>query len=172
ADYGYVQSTGATIVTGTVDIGNHTDDGMTLINLPFTYMLYGQAFTTASASSNGTLQFASSNSAYSNTCLPTSNFSYALLPYWDDLYTGDTANGHGIFTSTSGTAPNRIFNVEWRANPCCSGGAPTLNFEIRLYESQDRFDFVYGSTIGNGGTSATVGAQRDTGVSFTQFECN
>src|SRR5439155_762214 len=47
----------------------------------------------------------------------------------------------------------------------------TVNFEIRLYEGQQRFDLIYGVLNGNGG-SATVGAQKGTGSSFTQFECN
>ena len=50
----------------------------------------------------------------------------------------------GIFTSVSGTAPNRIFNIEWRtvyfADP-----NQTANHELRLYEGQTRFDVIYGT---------------------------
>jgi PKD repeat protein len=76
----------------------------------------------------------------------------------------------GIYTSISGTSPNRIFNVEWRASYFSSGqtGNP-VNFEIRLYENQSRIDFLYGTLNGNG-SSATVGIQH--GTSFTQFECS
>src|SRR6185369_2225126 len=74
-------------------------------------------------------------------------------------------------TSISGTAPNRIFNIEWRASYFAQNrrGNP-VNFEIRLYENQQRFDIVYGALNGNGG-SATVGVQAG-GAGFTQFECN
>ena len=61
---------------------------------------------------------------------------------------------HGIFTSTSGVTPNRIFNIEWRA-VYYSGGVSTssVNFEVRLYENQQRFDVIYGNlnAIANSG---------------------
>ena len=57
----------------------------------------------------------------------------------------------------SGTAPNRIFNIEWRA-VYFAAPTNTANFELRLYESQDRFDVIYGS-VANGNTSATAGMQ-------------
>ena len=37
------------IVSGTTDIGNHTDDGATLITLPFPVTIYDQTYTTANA---------------------------------------------------------------------------------------------------------------------------
>ena len=43
-------------------------------------------------------------------------------------------SGFGIFTSVSGTAPNRIFNIEWRAQ--YFPGSGSANFELRLYEGQ------------------------------------
>ena len=55
------------------------------------------------------------------------------------------ANGCGIFTSISGCAPNRIFNLEWHAVRR-ENGALTANFEVRLYENDPnrRFDLIYG----------------------------
>ena len=72
-------------------------------------------------------------------------------------------------TSTSGSAPTRIFNIEWRAVDFASGNP--INFEARLYEGQTRFDLVYGA-IPDGGGDATIGVQRGTGSRFTQYECN
>src|SRR5262249_2432512 len=72
----------------------------------------------------------------------------------------------------TGISPNRVFNIEWRASYYSgSGNGNPLNFEVRLYEGQQRFDLIYGVLNGNGG-SATVGVQKDTGSSFAQFECN
>ena len=76
--------------------------------------------------------------------------------------------GFGIFTSISGTAPNRIFNIEWRAQ--YFPGTGTANFELRLYEGQTRFDIIYG-TVNNGNTSATAGVQKND-TDFTQYFCN
>src|SRR5205823_13793650 len=134
----------ASMVPGTTDIGNHTDDGATTITLPFAYNLYGTSFTSASATSNGQLDFQTTDTAYNNTCLPDTAASYAIFPHWDDLrtdtQTGCSAftSGCGIFTSTTGTAPNRIFNIEWRA-VYFSPNTSVANFEVRLYEGQSRF---------------------------------
>src|SRR5207248_4980534 len=78
--------------------------------------------------------------------------------------------GCGIFTSVSGVAPNRIFNIEWRA-VYFGNTAQALNFEVRLYEGQSKFDLIYGA-VDQTGTSATVGVQNTGGGQFTQFECN
>src|SRR5438552_15464735 len=40
------------IVAGTTDTGNHTDDGDTLVSLPFSFQLYDQAYTSFTVSSN------------------------------------------------------------------------------------------------------------------------
>ena len=80
---------------------------------------------------------------------------------------GATA-GFGIFTSISGTAPNRIFNIEWRAQ--YFPGSGSANFELRLYEGQTRFDVIYG-TVTNGNTSATAGVQKND-TAFDQYFCN
>src|SRR5437660_362071 len=50
------QSQGA-IVPGTHDTGNHCDDCVTTIALPFPYTLYGDTYTTANISSEGLLRF-------------------------------------------------------------------------------------------------------------------
>src|SRR5262249_21557803 len=68
-----------------------------------------------------------------------------------------------------GLAPNRIFNIEWRA--VYFGSATSVNFEVRLYENQNRFDLVYGQIPGRGNT-AVVGVQSLPFYTFTQFECN
>ena len=76
--------------------------------------------------------------------------------------------GFGIFTSVSGTAPNRIFNIEWRTQYLPGSG--TANYELRLYEGQSRFDVIYG-TVTNGNTSATAGVQKND-TAFDQYFCN
>src|SRR5207249_9773935 len=159
------------IVPGTTDIGNHCDDCATTIALPFAYNLYGTSFTSASATSNGQLDFQVTDTNWTNTCLPDTSAGYAIFAHWDDLRTDISGTvGSGIFTSVSGSAPNRIFNIEWRV-VYFNNNAQQANFEIRLYEGQNRFDIVYGQQD-QGGTSATVGVQRDSGSHFTQFECN
>ena len=165
-DHYNIAQIGGSIVPGTTDIGNHGDDQVTTVALPFTYSLYGQAFTSVNLSSNGNAQFTTTDTTFTNQCLPWLTHNYTIYPYWDDLYLVNA--GFGIFTSVSGTAPNRIFNIEWRAQ--YFPGSGSANFELRLYEGQTRFDVIYG-TVTNGNTSATAGVQKND-TTFDQYFCN
>ena len=44
----------------------------------------------------------------------------------------------------TGSAPNRIFNIEWRT-VYFNDTTATANYELRLYEGQTRFDVVWGN---------------------------
>ena len=168
-----ITSSSASIVPGVADIGNHGDAVLTTISLPFAYNFYGQPYSSAIVSSDGNIQFTSGVNTYANVCLPAPGFSDSVFVFWDHLRTdGTDGPAQGIFISTNGVAPNRIFNIEWRASYYHPGrkGLP-VNFEVRLFENLPRFDLVYGSVNGSG-VSATVGSQTTQGGPFTQFACN
>ena len=167
---------GGSIVPGSTDTGNHGDDQTTTISLPFSYTIYDQTFNSITLSSNGNAQFTTTDTAFTNQCLPWNSHNYTIMPYWDDQRT-DANSGCsgfpgatcGIFTSTSGTAPNRIFNIEWRT---VYFSAPTsaANYELRLYEGQTHFDVIYGS-VALGNSSATAGVQQNDSA-FDQYFCD
>ena len=172
-----ISQIGGTIVPGTTDIGNHGEDLVTNVALPFSYMACGMPRTSINVSANGNAQFTTSDVDYlSNTCLPWSGHDCTIFPYWDDLrtddnsgctgYPGDTC---GIYTSVSGTAPNRIFNIEWRA-VYMDQPDQKANFELRLYEGQNKFDVIYG-TLEEGNSGATAGVQ-SCDTCFAQYFCN
>jgi hypothetical protein len=174
-----------TIVPGTTETGNHCAWCDTLITLPFPFVLYNQTFTAVMVNSSGRLDFVCDNepSGYTESCplpAPPHNCTYdfTIFALWHEWYTGTGAtgcstwpNGCGIFTSISGTAPNRIFNIEWRVVRR-ENDSQTGNFEVRLYENDpnQRFDVIYGSTIGVTDFD-TAGVQGPTGF-FTQDFCN
>ncbi len=176
-NYTYTASAGATIVPGTVDIGNHGDDVITSVTLPFPYTVYDLSFTTVNVSSNGNLQFNSAITGlndYINACLPVTDraYSYTIYAFWDDQITAPA--GKGVFSSVSGVAPNRIFNLEFRTcgfstATTCAAGTDT-NYEVRLYEGQTRFDLIY-AVMGLTGSSATTGIQKNT-TTYSQNTCN
>ena len=173
ANYTMTTSTGNTLVPGTTLVpGSQADDATVLITLPFTYSAYNTNYTQLRASTNGNLQFTTNNTAFSNTCpLPNSAMGVAFFPHWDDQHTGRTAS-EGIYTSVSGVAPNRIFNIEWRAEYFSpTTNAIVINYVARLYEGQQRVDFIYG-TVQNGGVSASIGVQNFAGGASTTFSCN
>jgi len=169
------------IVPGTDDTGNHTDDGSTLIALPFTYNLYDNSFNTVSVGSNGHLAFGIPLSNFNVSCIPVLGATYTIGPYWTDQCTGPCqgVNGtsYGIFTSVSGVAPNRIFNIEWRTAYYNSGGdGVPLNYEVRLYEGQLAFDVIYGtippSFTPPAGRNLSIGVQRSGSGEFTLVGCD
>jgi hypothetical protein len=171
SNYIVTQSTGE-IVPGTEDLHINCRGCTGLIDLPFSFSLYGQEFSSARVSSSGNVQFSSNNAQYVNQCLPRANFNNTIWVSWEnylDTTRRDECPTCGVYSSVSGEAPNRIFNIEWRGR----AGWPLLpvNFELRLYEDQNRFDMVYGQ-MDRGGSESVVGVQRDTGSRYTQFQCN
>ena len=144
------------IVPGTTDTGNHCDDCDTSVPLPFPFRLYDITFNSVQVSSNGRLDFVCNHEpAPGGQCLPAAGncpYVYTIFPYWAPFRTdmaepgcSTWANGCGIFTSVSGTSPNRIFNIEWHAEVSYLSNT-TYDFEVRLYENEpnQRFDVIYG----------------------------
>ena len=175
------------IVPGNTDTGNHCAWCDTTINLPFPFVLYDQTFNTVMVNSSGRLDFVCNNepSGYTETCLPAPPndcpYDYTIFALWGEWSTIRNAqgcatwpNGCGIFTSVSGTAPNRVFNIEWHAVRR-ENGALTADFEVRLYENDPnkRFDVIYGVTqpYPFALNLFTSGVQGSTGF-FTQDFCN
>src|SRR5207248_2016607 len=137
--------------------------------------LYGIPFNSVTASTNGNLQFASTNNAFTNACLPTATLNYSILPYWDDLNLSSTiSTSFGIYTSVTGSVGNRVFNIEWKG--VLFGTGTTVDFETQLFEFSNpgtgqAFDYVYANNAAANGSGATIGVQRATGASFTQYSC-
>jgi hypothetical protein len=111
ANYTYTSSQGASIEPGTSLVpGTQCDQCTATIPLPFTYYFYGQPYTSAIVGDNGTLAFVANGNGFSNLCIPRVSFNDAIMAHWDDLDMSNAASGHGIYVSTTGTAPNRRFN--------------------------------------------------------------
>ena len=130
------------IVPGNTDTGNHCAWCDTTINLPFPFVLYDQSFNAVMVNSSGRLDFVCNNepSNYTETCLPASPsncpYDYTIFALWYEWATltyppgcSTWANGCGIFTSISGSAPNRIFNIEWHVVNR-KNSVETANFEV------------------------------------------
>jgi hypothetical protein len=151
------------IVAGDTNIGNNCDECDTFIPLPFNFQLYGTTYTEVNVSSNGRLDFVNANEpgGFITACLPSPSnyftglaYDNTIFPLWQDQLTSASAPGcanfHGgecgVFTSVTGSAPNRILNIEWRTVLFSDQTAPQ-NFEVRLYENDpnQRFDVILGT---------------------------
>ena len=170
------------IVPGDTDIGSHCDDCDTVVALPFSFQLYGNTYNSVNVSSNGRLDFVTPNEpgGYVTNCLPApaniGPYDYTIFPTWEDMRTDLGLSGCaafpggtcGIFTSVSGTAPNRVFNIEWRT-VLFANNASTQNFEARLYENDPnrRFDVIIGTLNTAGADHNYVsGVQGDANTGF------
>jgi len=150
------------LVPGNTNIGSNCDECDTFIPLPFNFQLYDTAYTGVNVSSNGRLDFVNANEpgGFITACLPSPRNYFTTLPYdntifalWQDQLTSGApgcasfpGGACGVFTSVTGSAPNRIFNIEWRT-VLFSDQTAAQNFEVRLYENDpnERFDVIIGT---------------------------
>jgi hypothetical protein len=175
------------IVPGDTNIGSDCDDCDTQISLPFPFQLYGTSYNAVNVSSNGRLDFVCANEpiGYITACLPAPPnqcpYDFTIFGVWEDQLTFAVNPGCaafpggtcGIFTSVTGSAPDRIFNIEWRTVLFNDANAPQ-NHEIRLYENPNlnqRFDVIIGTlNPANADQLWVSGVQGASGI-FTQDFC-
>ncbi len=153
---------------------NPLDDGYTTVNLPFSFSYYGASYSTVNVTTNGNLQFTSAITNPVNSNIPSpAPPNAAIYPFWDDLYLVNQGN---IYTTVSGTTPNRKFVVEWRGVQHYDAGGPYGNytFEVILEEGSNTITFQYQSISGadGDGGSATVGIENAAGSDGLAYSYN
>src|SRR5207249_1985753 len=80
--------------------------------------------------------------------------------------------GCGVFTSVSGSAPHRIFNIEWRSVIIKGPNIYVpIYFEVRLYEDAQKWDVVYSQIDTMDIQNATIGAQKGLAGPIVQYQC-
>ena len=169
--------TAATMIPATNDIGNHCDDCLTSVDLPFSVPIYGTPYTSVMAGSNGDLEFVGTDpNIYTENCLPvqrtaTEYFLSTIFPYYDDLRTDVMTDTHGIYTDTLGTAPDRQFIVRWHTT-YFAGDILEANFEVVFTENSPVIRVIYGqlATVADGANAAT-GIEYDQNA-YTAYSCH
>lgn len=148
-NYSFSSTTGTyNYLTGATNAlsSNTADDELSsAITLPFTFYYNCQPYTQIKVSSNGWLTFDMSliTSNAFNDLDGTS--SLIIAPLWDDLKC--TRN---VKYTTTGTVPNRIFKIEWREMEWnFLAGSAVISFQVWLYESTNRIDFIYKQESGS-----------------------
>lgn len=156
-----ITNTTGTYVPGVDDIGNHGDEARTSVTFPFPVTIYGAKFNSGFIGSNGQIEFGQ-NTAGFNFTLPNSGFGTLLCVFQRDQ---STTAPRGIFTTTTGTAPNRTFIVEWR-NQVLSDGL-LANYEVKFFEDNNTFEYLYTTSTSN--ATACIGVQSQAGGKSTVF---
>src|SRR3954468_4983058 len=169
---------GATTIVGNggANIGNHCDNCVTPLTLPFPVDFYDQAgVTNVNVNSNGVLEFDGNSNDWHVSKLPAAPFGHAALGYWKDLNTENAVAGSnplsGIYTRTDGVAPNRTFTLEWNA---ALQGALASAVDFQMVFTEGSADFVNQYIKTPGGTGAAIGIQRQFGPpgKFLQYSDN
>jgi len=148
----YAEITGGTVLGTTAN----DDESFNAIPLGFTFTYDGVAYTEISVQTNGFIAFGSSvltsNLAISSVD-GTNNVAAALNR---DLLSRDDGELSYLLT---GTAPNRVFVVQWknyRRFPTTAAN-DIFNFQIQLHENGNKVVYAYGSfTVVNVTTAQTV----------------
>ena len=150
-----------------------TDDSEANVTLPFAFSFYGTPSTAIRVGNNGGFFFNATTGDLSttNANLGTTTTNNLVVPFWDDI-DADTGN---VYYKTVGTAPNRMFVVEWFNRPHFSN-IGNATFELILYEGTNNIkyqyqDVVFGNALYDYGVSATVGI-RQTGSNYLQYSYN
>ncbi|OJW83455.1 MAG: hypothetical protein BGO69_08250 [Bacteroidetes bacterium 46-16] len=148
----------------TVALTGNADEGYAN-NIPIGFNFYFDGGPTASTSlSVSTNGFATLNGVLAN-ATSTNDLTGGLLgnrpiiaPLWDDL---DDLDPAAISYNTTGTAPNRVFTMQWNDISWTAIGSATtasLSFQMKLYEGNNNIDFMYNSTGStNGSPAASIG---------------
>ena len=171
SNYSFVYSSGASLdpMTGaTAVISSGDDDTPTSSSAPigFTFNLNGTAYSDYSVSPDGWLLLGTTAASgqYSNVVTSTTNIP-KIYPLWDDLATGTDGSVKVLVT---GTAPNRIFKVQWQVTiPRNTSGAFTSTYQAWLYEGSDKIEFRYGAMGTPGSASAGITASATNYQSIT-----
>lgn len=135
------------------------------LTLPFTFTYFERPFTTVNVSSSGHISLGSA-STYSATdqtrnLLPsTSAKTDFLAPYWTAMVVRSGQTGQ-VLSATRGTAPNRVFIVEW-ANfyPTGGGTSDSAPVQVHLHEN-GVIEYWYGNLVGakSFGQNESIGLQ-------------
>ena len=165
-------TTTGTITAGGTDIGNHCDDCLTPIDLPFPVNVYGAPVSVAFPASNGDIHFAETGKMFSYAqCIPVDPtppdgpFLNTLFPFYDDLRTDER-----VSAQTAVSLPRR-----WElrlTGSSLSGGRPPFSpipGGIRRVRSDidRRLRYAFGDLRGHERRQRLDGSQRHP----ARFDC-
>ena len=154
--YSFNATTGTyTPITGTTIDNISSDDALsTAIPIGFSFPFGDAVYTNVMVSSNGWIGLGTGfdSSWLSNELISTVQVP-VLAPLWDDT---SLAGGSASYLLT-GTAPNRIFTVQYQSLQWNYWADNSIDFQVRLYES-GKIDFIYGPMTNDpANASASIG---------------
>jgi len=146
---------GATVLA--VGFGDADDGRYPVAPIGFTFRYDGTNYTQAWATTNGWMSFVTTTTfQFDNSLDGTTNANRPFVaPLYDDI---DMTLG-SVSYLTTGTAPNRVFTMQWlNAKWDYNATAAGISFQVKLYETTNRVQFVYRQEAGAINMTPTFGA--------------
>ncbi|MFL5735278.1 MAG: S-layer homology domain-containing protein, partial [Chloroflexia bacterium] len=165
----------------TVSATTTLDDGVMTTTLPFQFNFYSTEYAQLHISTNGNVHFGAPNDWYpdmSAACLPSTS-PYVpramVAPLWYDLIVPELGgDGGGVYTTTVGEAPNRVYVVEWRHVSKYNPPFGFATFELLLHETGEMVfqykDFTNPSIEGIEGVVGIQNAQGTIGLPYSCYQ--
>lgn len=132
------------------------DDTSAVQNIGFNFTFNGTTFTQFVLCTNGFIKLGTSAPTSIYDVLTTFEAN-TISPYNHDL---DGAAGSEYRVFTSGTTGSRICTIQFKNvkdYSSTTGQYSSINFQIKLYETTNNIEFVYGTYTSSGATSAILG---------------
>ena len=135
--------TGFNPISGGTQHGSATVDDASYsgLSIGFSFLFNGQTYTKISINSNGYIAFGSSIVETYNPISDPDGTANIVSALTYDLK--GQSNGE-LRSQSIGTAPNRVFVVQWLNFKRYGFNGDSLDFQIRLSESTNKIDIVYG----------------------------
>lgn len=161
--YGHQTGLPIALYNGPLTLLNLTNDALSpQIPLGFTFDFYGTNYNQAYISSNGFLTFSNdgNNGCCSGGLLPNAANPNNLIAFaWNDL---NPALGGTIGYTTIGSAPNRVFVLDF-ANIQHAGGGNPVTVQVKLFETSNLVE-VHSTQNTSNGSAMTMGLENATGT--------
>ena len=145
---------GTTIVAAGSAIGAPS----TVQNIGFTFNYLGKDYTQFSANAAGLLRLGSTvvtNENVNN--ISTVTNTPKIFAWWDALYTSAASQSGGVSFVVTGSAPNRELTVQWKVSMAANNTTNFQNYQVKLYETSNKIEFLYGVLNTTGTNSSSIG---------------
>lgn len=145
-------------ITGSLCDATGDDDISSPVPIGFNFNYCGKYYTRVIISTNGWISpdtIIGSSNSYNN--LSSTYYFPFIAPLWDNLSCTD------IRYSLSGSAPDRIFTVQWKNAKWNYNGTAGQNFQVKIFETSNQIKFIYGAMIPPASGSASIGINCSTG---------
>jgi len=172
--YSFSQSSGTytPISGGTVHFtgtGTNLDDQTYSVTLPFTFTFNGTAYTQVYVSANGYVSFGSTDPGTgTRSAISSSTSGFGIAAAYSKDLSGTTAASTTceLRSQTLGSSPNRTFVAQWTNMSSYNTSTQNMNFQVRLNETTNTVDFVYGTMTATSSTTAQVGLRGTTNATY------